>query len=118
AILTALACGAMAVYWGWQGGLQGRLVEVEQLPVRQAEIRVDVNTAERPELAPVTEISETLAKPIIEYRQLHRPLQRLEELEAVPVSGPRTFDRMRPFLGSPSARPESAPVSMSERGRT
>lgn len=112
AVLTAIALLAMAIYWWQQGGLQGRLVEVEQLPTRRAEFRVDVNTAAWPELAQVPEIGETLAKRIVEYRKMHGPFQSLETLLDVPGIGPRTFERMRPILqplasdtaaGSPAA---------------
>lgn len=103
AVLTAIALLAMAIYWWQQGGLQGRLVEVEQLPTRRAEFRVDVNTAAWPELAQVPEIGETLAKRIVEYRKMHGPFQSLETLLDVPGIGPRTFERMRPILQPPAS---------------
>lgn len=107
AILTAMAFAAMAVYGWWQGGLQGRLIEVEQLSARQVTFRVDVNTADWPELAQVPEIGETLAKRIVEYRKLHGPFHRLEDLEDVPGIGPRTFGQMRPFLEPLATRPDN-----------
>lgn len=102
AILTVIALAAMAIYWWRQGGLQGRLVEVEQLPVRQAEFLVDVNAADWPELAQVPEIGETLAKRIVAFRAEHGPFRNLAALQEVPGIGPRTFERMRPFLKPPA----------------
>lgn len=102
AVLTAIALLAMAIYWWHQGGLQGRLVEVEQLPLRKAEFLVDVNTAAWPELAQVPEIGETLAKRIVEFRKSHGSFQNLETLLDVPGIGPRTLERMRPFLQPPA----------------
>jgi len=110
AVLTAIALLAMAIYWWQQGGLQGRLIEAEQLPTRKAEFLVDVNAAAWPELAQIPEIGETLAKRIVEYRLAHGPYRSLEALLDVPGIGPRTFERMRPFLQTPALDTAKGPT--------
>jgi competence protein ComEA len=113
AMLTAFALAALAIYWWRQGGLQGRLVEVEQLKPRPVEFRVNPNTADWPEIAQIPEIGETLAKRIIEYRTAHGPYANVDSLLAVPGIGPRTLELMRPHVdlpaNTPAAPAETAP---------
>ena len=44
--LIALALVAMAGWWLVQGGWRGRLIELDRLPQRTAEFKVDVNAAD------------------------------------------------------------------------
>ncbi len=98
AVLIFVALTLMLVYWWRQGGWQGRVIEVERLPVRTATFQVDVNTAPWTELAQIPEIGETLAKRIVEYRERHGAFRDLDALSHVSGIGPRTLERMRPVL--------------------
>jgi competence protein ComEA len=111
AVLTAFAFLALAIYWWRHGGLQGRLVEVEELRPLVVEFRVNPNTADWPEIAQIPEIGETLAKRIIAHRSSHGPFAHVEALLAVPGIGPRTLELMRPYVDLPANGPESAPAA-------
>mgnify|MGYP000914538251 FL=1 len=106
AALVLLALGATLGWWVRQGGLQGRLLEVERAPALQASFLVDVNAADWPELAQLPGIGEVLARRIVEYRLAHGPYVELRQLLEVRGIGPRMFERMEPHLlpvGPPEA---------------
>ena len=97
--LLVLAClGAMAGWWISQGGLQGRLVEVDRAPHSMARFEVDINQADWPELSQLPTIGETLARRIVQSRQQRGPFHDLDDLRRVRGIGPKTLETMRPYL--------------------
>ena len=95
-VLAALA--GMGVYWIVQGGLRGELIEIDRVPPLVARFQVDVNAATWPELSQVPEIGETLARRIVESRGAAGRFVDHEDLLRVNGIGPRTLERMKPFL--------------------
>ena len=95
-VLTCLA--ATVAWWLAQGGWQGRLIEVERADRRTAAFQVDLNTAEWPELTEVPGIGETLAKRIVASRTTDGPFVRPDDLLRIRGIGPKTLDRVRPYL--------------------
>ena len=89
---------SMAVYWVAQGGGRGRLIEIDRQPRRQVEFLVDVNRADWPELAQLPEIGESLAKRIVETRRHRGPYLDHDDLRRVRGIGPKTLERIRPYL--------------------
>lgn len=59
--------------------------------------RIDVNTADEKALETLPQIGPALARRIVEYRRLHGPFARLEDLDAVRGVGPKTIERLRPY---------------------
>jgi competence protein ComEA len=112
-VVAALALAAIAsigIYWLAQGGATGRLLEIERAPRQAARFRVDVNEAEWPEFAVLPGIGETLAKRIVESRAADGPFADLEELRRVRGIGPKTLERIKPFLRSvPETRNVAGP---------
>ena len=96
--LTLTALAAMTAWWFSQGGWQGRLIEVERQQPQIAHYVVDINEADWPELAQLPEIGETLARRIIASRTEQGPFADHEQLLRVRGIGPRTLERMRPYL--------------------
>jgi competence protein ComEA len=96
--LTLAALVAIAAWWTAQGGWQGRLIEVDRQQPRVAHYVVDINQADWPELAQLPEIGETLARRIVESRERQGPFADHEQLLRVRGIGPRTLERMRPYL--------------------
>jgi len=96
--LTLAALVAIAAWWIAQGGLRGRLIEVERQEPRVAQYVVDINQADWPEIAQLPEIGETLARRIVESRAEQGPFADHEQLLRVRGIGPRTLDRLRPYL--------------------
>jgi DNA uptake protein ComE-like DNA-binding protein len=90
-------------------------VQVESSRVAEVEQRVDPNTATWPELARLPNVGETIAKRIIAYREQQQradgggealPVFRsAEDLDAVPAIGPKTIERLRPYLKFPTSAP-------------
>jgi competence protein ComEA len=96
--LLALALVAMAGWWVAHGGGRGNLIELERMPQRTAQFQVDLNEAEWPELSQLPGVGETLAQRIVESRQTDGPFIDNEELQRVRGIGPRTYERIKPYL--------------------
>ncbi len=95
-VLAALV--GMAGYWLAHGGGRGGLIEVERAEPQVAKFHVDINKAEWPELAQLPGIGETLARRIVASRQAAGPFLDHESLQRVRGIGPRTLDRVKPYL--------------------
>jgi competence protein ComEA len=106
--IVAVALVAMGLWWVGQGGLSGRLVEFERLPPRTAQFQVDINSANWPELSQLPGIGESLARRIVESREQNGPFADHQELRRVRGIGPRTLERISPYL---RAMPETANVA-------
>jgi competence protein ComEA len=98
AALLLLGLASMFGWWVTHGGCRGRLIELERLEPRTAEFQVDLNEAEWPELAQLPRIGETLARRIVESRQHDGPFLDHDDLQRVRGIGPRTVERIRPYL--------------------
>ena len=103
-VAVLLALGLAFLGWKWiaWGGLQGQLIEIDREPPLKALFIVDINQADWPELAQVPGVGETLARRIVERRETLGPYADNQDLLEIQGIGPRTLDRMRPFLrGTP-----------------
>jgi competence protein ComEA len=89
---------ALIIYWTAQGGLRGRLIEIEHADPARAEFKVNVNTAGWTELLTIPEIGETLAQRIVQYRQDHGPYQSPDDLRHVRGIGPKTLERLKAYV--------------------
>lgn len=106
AVLALVSLFALTVFWIFQGGWSGQLVDIEQQSPPSVEFLVDLNTADWPELAQLPGIGETLARRIIESRQKDGPFSRPEDLRRVRGIGPKTLEKIRPFLVTNPAAPK------------
>ena len=98
AVLMLLGLGATVGWWISQGGLQDRLLEIDRAEPQTAEFQVDLNEADWPELVQLPGIGETLAQRIVESRETDGPFLDHEELKRVHGIGPKTLERIRPYL--------------------
>ena len=98
AVLVLAGLGASVGWWVAQGGLRGRMIEVERAEPLKAEFQVDVNRADWPELAQIPGIGRTLAQRIVESRKTEGPFVDHDDLLRVERIGPKTLDRIRPYL--------------------
>lgn len=98
AVLTLAALVSLAGYWLSHGGIQGRLIELDRAAQQTARFAVDINQADWPELAELPGVGETLARRIVEVRRTQGPFADHEDLRRVRGIGPRTLDRLRPYL--------------------
>jgi competence protein ComEA len=96
-----LTLGALVSLVGYclsQGGLSGRLIDVDHAPQQTAAFLVDINRADWPELAELPGVGETIAQRIVEVRRVQGPFADHNDLRRVRGIGPLTLERMRPFL--------------------
>ncbi len=98
ALLVSSALVGMAVYWVMQGGPRGELIEIDRAEPLSARYLVDINKAEWFELAELPEVGETLARRIIELRTMRGPFKDNNDLRRVRGIGPRTLEKMMPYL--------------------
>ena len=108
AALVAAALVGMGAYWVAVGGPRGELVEIDRAEPLVARFRVDINEAAWPELAEVPGIGETLARRIIDSRLERGEFADHQDLLRVQGIGPRTLERMKPFLLPMPGRSEVA----------
>src|SRR3954454_4469071 len=73
AALVAASLAAIAGWWTWQGGLGGRLIDIERAEPIAIEFKIDVNRADWPELALLPNIGEQLARRIVAERAERGP---------------------------------------------
>lgn len=96
--LIVLSFALIVLSWIYQGGLRGRLVDVERARPSPITFQLDVNRADWPEWSVLPGIGEMLAKRIVDSRRDRGPFQSHEDLLRVRGIGPRTLDRIRPYL--------------------
>lgn len=98
AALVGFALVGMGVYWFVQGGHRGELIEIDRAEPLTARYLVDVNKADWPEFAELPAVGETLARRIVESRAAAGPFGDHDDLLRVNGIGPRTLERLKPFL--------------------
>jgi competence protein ComEA len=98
AVITAVAIAVIAASWVYRGGLRGRLIDIETAAPVQVTFQIDINTADWPEWTLLPGVGETMAKRIVQDRSERGLFRDHAELRRVSGLGPRTFERMRPYL--------------------
>lgn len=88
----------LAVHWWWQGRFRGELIEIERAEPTEVAFQIDINQADWPEFTLLPEVGEQLAKRIVEWRTEHGPFADLEQLRRVRGIGPKTMERVKPYL--------------------
>jgi competence protein ComEA len=96
--LVIFALIAMGISFVYQGGLRGRLIDVEKTEKRSLPFQLDVNHADWPEWSVLPGIGEMLAKRIVASRQADGPFRSHHELQRVRGIGPKTLERIREYL--------------------
>jgi competence ComEA-like helix-hairpin-helix protein len=99
--VLALVFGALlallGVHYALRRGAGGPDATLERGPPVRSH-RLDVNTAEWWQLQAMQGIGETRARDIVAYRRRHGRFTSPDDLTRVPGIGPKTVDRLRPFL--------------------
>jgi competence protein ComEA len=96
--LVVLSLVGMAAYFVVQGGFRGGLIEIDRATPLEARFRVDINQAEWPEFSQLPEVGETLARRIVDSRAMNGSFKDNDDLRRVRGIGPRTLERIRPYL--------------------
>jgi competence protein ComEA len=98
AALVTFALAGMGLYWFVHGGHRGELIEIDRAEPLTARYLVDINSAQWTELAELPEVGETLARRIVESRAAAGPFGDHDDLLRVNGIGPRTLEKLRPYL--------------------
>ena len=98
AALVLLGLVSVGIYWLAQGGATGRLIEIDRAPRQAAQFRLDINEADWPEFSVLPGVGETLARRIVESRQIEGPFADIDGLRRVRGIGPKTLEGIRPYL--------------------
>jgi competence protein ComEA len=98
AVLIACSLAGMGVYWVVRGGPRGELIQIDRAEPLRARFLVDINQAQWPELAELPQLGETLARRIVDSRLEAGAYRDHDDLLRVRGIGPRTLERVRPYL--------------------
>lgn len=109
--LVLLGLASIFGWWALHGGCRGRLVEIDRAEPLEAEFQVDLNAADWPELVQLPGIGEVLARRIVQSRDRDGPFLDHNDLQRVRGIGPRTLDRVRPYL---TPMPEHGAIAADE----
>ncbi|MBW3543187.1 MAG: helix-hairpin-helix domain-containing protein [Planctomycetes bacterium] len=100
-VLGCVLCVAIALaaaHWARLSGWGLRPIEIEQLPERRLAYRLDINEATWVEWLQLPGVGEVLARRIVEDRQQRGPFATIDSLSRVRGVGPKTVERLRPWL--------------------
>ncbi len=105
-VLAVVCLGFSIWHWGRLSGWGMQPVEVERLPERVYDYRIDINQATWVEWMQLPGVGKTLAQRILDYRQEHGPFQSVDELDDIKGIGPKTLEKLRPWLIVQTHEPE------------
>ena len=98
AAIVAIGLLAMGAWWGLPTWTGRGPVEFDQAAPVHFKFEIDLNRAKWPELAQLPGIGETLARRIVESRELDGPFVNHDELRRVRGIGAKKLDAARPYL--------------------
>ena len=98
AVILVLGLIVSCAWWTFQGGWRGAFVEVDGAQPRAYSFKVDVNRAAWHELAQLPDIGEVTARKIVASRKSEGPFADPDDLRRVHGIGPKTVERIRPYL--------------------
>ena len=98
AALVAGALALMAAIWWRHGGPRGGVIDIDRAPPRVAKFQVDVNEADWPELIQLPGVGRTLAERLVAEREQNGAFRDVDDLRRVGGIGPRTLERIKPYL--------------------
>jgi competence protein ComEA len=99
-----LALG-VAIVMGWlamQGDMGRRLVEADRPVLKTAQFQADINTAEGPELLQLPGVGEQMVQRVMKSRREKGCFETIEDLRRVRGIGPKTLEKLRPYLCDPA----------------
>jgi competence protein ComEA len=98
AAVVLVSIALMIGHWLYHGGLKGQMIEVDRVEPGSIAFTVDLNSAEWPELTVLPGVGETIAKRIVADREQNGPFRDFDDLRRVRGIGPRTLERLTPYL--------------------
>lgn len=96
--LVASLLALTVCYWLYHGGHRGQLIEIDRASPLEAKFLVDINRADWPEILQLPGLGETLAQRVLAEREQNGPYRDIDELTRVDGIGPKTLEKIRPYL--------------------
>ena len=97
-VLALLVFTGIGMHWARWRSRGENLVEIERLPARQYDMKVDINHATWVEWMQLPGIGEILARRIVADQQKRGPFASVDDLDRVSGVGAVTLDTIRPWL--------------------
>jgi competence protein ComEA len=98
AVVSFVMLALLAAYWLRVTRWGTVPIEIDRLPQRQFEYRIDVNSATWVEWGQLEGIGDALARRIVADRDQNGPFRSIDDLRRVKGIGPKTLERIRPWL--------------------
>jgi competence protein ComEA len=114
-LLSFVALTLLIVYWIRLSNWGTRTVEIERLPARQYEFRIDANSATWVEWGQIQGIGDGLARRIVADREQNGPFGSVDDLARVKGIGPKTLEHLRPWVRVNEEPAASPPPSKRKR---
>ncbi|WP_166826841.1 ComEA family DNA-binding protein [Thalassoroseus pseudoceratinae] len=98
-VALVITCLTFAVWhWGRLSGWGLREIEINRPVEKVFEYQLDVNSATWVEWMQLPGIGETLARRIVENREIHGPFSSIEDVQRVKGIGVKTLAKLRPWM--------------------
>ena len=97
-VVVGVSLLVIGVYLLWGGSESNRLIDIDRADPQQVDFLVDINAAQWPALDLLPNIGETLARRIVESREVDGPFLDHDNLIRVRGIGPKTLNGMRLYL--------------------
>ncbi len=99
AVLVAAGIAAISVHWCCRVLQRDDWIEIDRAAPLEAEFRVDINTAEWPELVQLPQIGEATARAIVAEREANGPFESLDDVDRrVRGIGPKLIEEIKPYV--------------------
>ena len=98
AIFGFCAVSLLCYHWARLSRWGAEPIEIDRLPERRAEYRLNINRATKYEWSELDGIGPTLAERIIENRNQNGPFSSPDDLRRVRGIGSKTLEKLRPHL--------------------
>lgn len=103
--LTLVLILFLASHWILEFRRRGKMINVERpFESKPIQLLIDLNSAEWPELTLLPDVSETMARRIVEFRDTNGRFESIDQLQQVSGIGPVTYARVKRYL-SPVSQP-------------
>jgi competence ComEA-like helix-hairpin-helix protein len=105
--------------WSWRYSTRvEQIIDIDRRSSQTAAFQIDLNSANWVEISTLPGIGHQLAHDIVADRERSGPFPNNEAIQRVPGIGPRTYDRIAPFLNlisSDSSSIAATPATASKR---
>jgi len=96
--LCVVMLALLTAYWIRFSNWGKQPIEIERLEARKYDFRIDVNSANWVEWTQLDGIGDALARRIVADREQNGPFRSIDDLRRIKGIGPKTIERLRPWL--------------------